>query len=384
MVEDGSTVEGSRSLRLWPGLGVLAALRMAFDARKVIIATAGLLLLQIGWMLLDLAFPGSAEVTPDVVPPAGSVPAQGDLRWVTETGIPHPHGPLEPARMLITPLSALLNPRSDWPAMLHALLGLAWLLVVWGFCGGAIARIASVQQALARQPRIGEAVHFAWRSGRPLILAPMYPLVACAFCSLAGIVFGLLYRIAAGAAVAGVLLFIPLAIGLVMTLLVAALIAGWPLFHAAVACGADDALDVLSRTYGYLNQRLATFVVGLAIAWVLGLAGLVLVDLLAGGVLHLTRWSLSLTGPGPRISDLFSGSGAEAAGKVAYATHRFWLSAVRLVADAWVFSYFWTAATLLYVWLRHDVDGKPATVIDPPAPGPASDVVRGAAGPGTP
>jgi hypothetical protein len=64
------------------------------------------------------------------------------------------------------------------------------------------------------------------------------------------------------------------------------------------------------------------------------------------------------------------------------ATHRFWLSAVRLVANAWVFSYFWTAATLLYFWLRHDVDGTPTTAIDPPAASGATEVVPSAAKPG--
>ena len=49
-------------------------------------------------------------------------------------------------------------------------------------------------------------------------------------------------------------------LGLVMTLLVAGLVAGWPLLHAAMAGGAEDALDALSRTFGYLNQRLGPFI----------------------------------------------------------------------------------------------------------------------------
>jgi hypothetical protein len=343
----------------------MSAVRMAFDAGKLIIAAAGLLLLQIGWALLDVAFPGSFDVTPDVLP--GDVPMRPtDGFWSsTDTGIPLPHRLFEPARILITPLSALLNPRSDGLAMLHALLGLAWLMAVWGPCGGAIARSTIIQVAQVRQPRIGEALRFAWRSAGPLIFAPSYPLVAVAICSLTGIAFGLLYRLPAGPAVAGALLVIPLVAGLVMTLLVAALIAGWPLFHAAIASGADDALDALSRTYGYLNQRLALFAAGLTIAGVIGLAGLTLVDLLAGGVIRLTRWSLSLSGPRPLISSLFLGSDVDA-GPVAMTTHRFWLGAVRLLAHAWIFSYFWTAAAVLYIWLRHDVDGTPTTVIDPP------------------
>ena len=63
-----------------------------------------------------------------------------------------------------------------------------------------------------------------------------------------------------GFAIAGVLLFIPLALGVLMTLLVAGLAAGWPLMVAALASGAETALDAWSRTFGYLNQRLGLFV----------------------------------------------------------------------------------------------------------------------------
>jgi hypothetical protein len=206
-----------------------------------------------------------------------------------------------------------------------------------------------------------------------LILAPAYPLLALAFCALPGLVLGLLYRIPTGPAVAGVFLFIPLLAGLVMTLLVAALLAGWPMFHAAVATGADDALDALSRTYSYLNQRLILFAAGAAIAWVAGLAGLLLVDWLAGGVFRLTRWSLSLGGPPAEIAALF-GRGPADQWPVASSIHRFWLGAVRLLAQAWAYSYFWSAATLLYLWLRHEVDGTPTTTIDPPGGEPPPGV----------
>jgi hypothetical protein len=341
---------------------MVAAVRMAFDGRKLIIAAAGILLLQLGWSLLHLAFPDSVEVTPDVLPRGAAARTADDLAWSTDVSVERL---IKPASNLTTPLFALLDPGSRGLAMLHALLGIAWLLVVWGYCGGAIARIAAIREARSQQTGIVEAVRFAWRSGPSLILAPVYPLVALAFCTLPGLVLGLLYRIPAGPAIAGVLLFIPLLAGLVMTLLVAALVAGWPLFHAALAAGADDALDALSRTYSYLNQRLILVAVGVAIAGAAGLAGLELVDWLAGGVLRMTRWSLSLDGPPSQISALF-GRGPLAEGTAAAASHRFWLGAVRLLAEAWVYSYFWSAATLLYLWIRHEVDGTPTTVIDPP------------------
>jgi hypothetical protein len=360
--------DGTHPPRRWPGLRLTAAVRMAFDSRKVVIATAGLLLLQLGWSLLDLVFVvslASADVTPDVLP-RGPFARPGDaLSWSTETLARLTHRLVEPAHVLLTPLSALFDPRGGWLSMLHAFLGLAWLIVVWGYCGGAIARITAIQEARLRQPGIAEAVRFAWKSGTSLILTPCCPLIGLGFCTLSGLVFGLIYRIPGGSAVAGALLFIPLAVGLLMTLLAAALIAGWPLFHAAVATGAEDALDALSRTYGYISQRLILFAVGIAIAWAAGLAGLALTDLLVAGVVRLTHWSLSLTGPGPAIAGLF-GMGPADPRTVAARTHRFWLGGVQLLVHAWVFSYFWTAATLLYLWLRHEVDGTPVSMIDPP------------------
>jgi hypothetical protein len=366
--------DGIHPPRRWPGLRLTAAVRMAFDTRKLIIAAAGLLLLQLGWSLLDLAFLTSAEVTPDVIPRGRFVRPGDALSLSTDTVARLTHRLVEPARLLLTPLSVLLDPRSGGLTMLHAFLGLAWLIAVWGYCGGAIARIAAVQEARLHQPGIAEAVRFAWKAGIPLILAPCCPLIGLGLCTLTSLAFGLIYRVPGGPAAAGALLFIPLGLGLVMTLLVAALIAGWPLYHAALATGADDALDALSRTYGYINQRLVLFALGLAIAWATGVAGLALLDLLAGGVIRLTQWSLSLTGPRSTIAAFF-GMGYADPRTVAARTHGFWLGGVQLVMRAWVFSYFWTAATLLYLWLRGEVDGTPTNVIDSPGTIAASTTI---------
>ena len=61
--------------RVFPGLRLVGAIRMAFDLRKLIIAALGLALLQLGWSILDRLFPGSAAVTPDTA----AVEAAGGL-----------------------------------------------------------------------------------------------------------------------------------------------------------------------------------------------------------------------------------------------------------------------------------------------------------------
>ena len=188
-----------------------------------------------------------------------------------------------------------------------------------------------------------------------------------AFCALIGAAFGLLYRLpVVGPALAGIGLFFPLAAGLVMTLFLAGLVAGWPLLQAATAGGAEDALDALSRIFGYLNQRLGAYAALVALAWLGGMLGLALVDLLTAGVIRLTHWSLGLTAPIALDGVFLRHAAARRHPRFAGATHAFWLGVVRLLAHGWIFSFFWTAAAYLYLWLRQDVDGTPWTEIDPP------------------
>lgn len=376
MDEDVPSRDERSAYRLVPGLRLIAAMRLAFDPRKLVLAALGLILLQLGWSVLDLALPASAAVTPEAVDLAQPSAARADRYAWPRDGVTALSSRLaQPVRLLTTPLGALLDPASGWGTMGHALLGLIWLMIVWGICGGAIARIAVVQFAAARPCGIGESLRFAMRSLGPLVGAPLCPLLAMAVCALIGVAFGLLYRLpGVGPALAGFGLVIPLAAGLVMAMLVAGLVAGWPLLHAAMAAGADDALDALSRTFSYLNQRLGLFFVGLALAWLTGIGGLFVVDLLADGVIDLTRWSLSLTAPGTLTAEWFAQAGSRA-GPIVTATHRFWLGAVRLLAAGWTFSFFWTGAAGLYLWLRHEVDGTPWTEVDWPSaiPGTGSD-----------
>jgi hypothetical protein len=354
--------------RLLPALRLVGAIRLAFDIRKLAIAALGLALLQSGWSLLDHLVPAVGDATPDVFElstPATNAAQPALWPWVN---VGQSHFRLaEPVRLLVAPLFALIEPGSSWAQMVHALLSLIWLIVVWGICGGAIARIAIVQIATMRTTKLIDAVRFALQAAGPLILAPLCPLIGLAFCAAFGAAFGLLYWLpAVGPALAGALLIVPLAAGLVMTLFVAGLVAGWPLLHAAIAGGAEDALDALSRIFGYLNQRLGAIAALVGLAWIEGILGLAVVDLLTWGVIRLTHWSLDLTGPAA-VTVAFFGPPATSTGAISAATHGFWLGLISLLAHAWVYSFFWTVAAYLYLWLRQDVDGQPMTEIEPSA-----------------
>src|SRR5437763_8105226 len=163
--------------RLVPLLRLIAAMRLAFDLRKLLIATLGLVCLQLGWSVLDAALPSSRAVTPDPFETTQPTVARTEgPAWLGDGVATLSFRLAQPVRLLTTPLRALLDPASGWEKMLHSLLGLIWLMIVWGICGGAIARIGIVQLAKMRQSGIGEGFRFARRSAGPLIVAPLCPL----------------------------------------------------------------------------------------------------------------------------------------------------------------------------------------------------------------
>ena len=130
------------------------------------------------------------------------------------------------------------------------------------------------------------------------------------FCTAILAAFGLIYRVpVVGSALAGVLFVIPLSLGLLMTLVAGELAVGWSLLHAAVAAGAEDALDAVSRSFGYLNQRIGSIVTLVWFRVATGHAGHILVEILAGGMVRLTEWGLGLTGPAAQMAAVFGGAG---------------------------------------------------------------------------
>ena len=135
--------------------------------------------------------------------------------------------------------------------------------------------------------------------------------------------------------------------------------------HATIAAEGEDGFDALSRSFAYVNQRPLRYAACVALAWALGTLGLIVVDLFARMTIHMAQWGLGFGAPGDVLGTLFQGGTAPVA-PTARAAHTFWLSLVGLVAHGWIYSYFWTSAVIIYLVLRHDVDGTPWHVIAPP------------------
>jgi hypothetical protein len=388
MVTEPANPEVFTTQRAGPSwLRLLRAVRLAFDLRKLVLAALGLILLQAGWYVLDRLFPGSPTLTSgllDSAPGPKAVTGVSLDRTAWEPVRSAGWRLTEPARMFATPLISLfgLGKGAGWS--LHALLAVLWVVAVWGLVGGAIARTALVE--ISRMQGLGTlgAVRFALRFALPLIATPLCPLLGIALCALICAGFGLLYWLPAriGTVLGGILLFIPLSLGLVMALLLTGLVAGWPLMHASVAAEAEDMLDALSRSFSYLNQRLGRFAGYVVIAWLIGIPGLLAVDLLVLGVTHLAAWGLGLSAPASSLAGLADPLPGDAAiSQTVAAFPRFWRAALGLLARGWSYAYFWTAASFIYLLLRHDVDGTSWTEVNhaagrerPPDQGEGRDI----------
>ena len=343
-------------LRLFPWLRIFRAPGSAADSKKLVLCMLGLFLMWAGWQSLDLIFPSSSGITPEVFEPREPI-GPDTLSMV-------PWWLTEPARLLTAPFFATLDESSEngRGAFLHAILAAVWTLIVWGLIGGAVARIAVVEIFKGERVELWDAIHFARRKAVPLVGSPLISVLGIILVAafLAG--FGLLYRIPKGPVAAGALAFLPLAGGLILALIVIGLAVSWPLMPASVAAEAEDGFDALSRSYAYVKQRPWNLLWYVAVAFTAGSVGLVFVDVFAHLVVHLAAWGLSFGGPVKVVNALYRGEEPDVSSTVLQ-LHAFWLGVVATLVRAWIYSMFWTSAGVIYVLLRKDVDGKPYSMI---------------------
>jgi hypothetical protein len=95
-----------------------------------------------------------------------------------------------------------------------------------------------------------------------------------------------------------------------------------------------------------------------AAAWLIGIPGFLLAEVFASSLVHLAIWSMSLTAPGSSLANLgYPVPPATAIPRIDASFQTFWRELINLLAHAWAYAYFWSSASLLYLLIRHTVDG---------------------------
>lgn len=357
--------------RWFPWLHLWRAFRLAIHPRAIILGCLAVLLLETGFAgLARLPFVTHPEVL-GAAHGITHVPVEMlSLTWekaylaplaTVRDAFAHGWYVLQPVATHASSAFHLFHHGGGVTGTATAMSGLLLCLLIWSLCGVGIARISGVRFAVDEPVRLREAVAFAARKLISSMGAVIVPLLGVLSLWFAGVVLGWLGHIpGVGGVLVGLGWGLMMLAGLAMALILLGVAVGWPLMLASSAVEDADAFDAFGRIYNYVFARpwYALFLVILTLIY--GSALIVFGATLLTTTNVLTQWSV-----GSGIAELNSEFGSRAI--------QTWHNIGQLVLQGFVVSYFWTAATIVYVLLRKSEDGTPIDAITLPHVTPPGD-----------
>ena len=361
---------------VFPWLVLFRTFRLAKSMSLLFLASLGAVLAPAGWRVGEDLFLADAEVQADA---ELARLVESNRRWPGQRGaLPAPNdgrlprsiheiisaspNTLEPIYLqFVEPVARLFQtPLSITRAAYYAC-GSLWMLLVWGFFGGAVTRIAVVRLGREEPCGLGDGVgHAAARLGA-YVGAPLFPLVGVALLAVPLAGLGLLARGDGGLFAAGLLWIPGLFGGLLMAILLVGLLFGWPLMWGTISAEErGDVFEAFSRSYSYVFQRPLHYLFYGLVAVVYGALAWLLVYHFAEGVIRSTEWAAAL-GAGPeRWAEIvrWRESPSLAAGSPFYGISLMNVGTglVRTIAAGFGYSLFWCLAAAMYLLLRLDTD----------------------------
>jgi hypothetical protein len=325
-----------------------------------------------------------------------NVAADGLGQWFLTREVPVL---IEPLRKFLLPVLGLLTPGSGALNSIYFLLVIVWTLIVWGYVGGAITRMASVQVARGEKVSMREALRFVRTRFVSFFCAPLIPLLFIAVVVVGLSIYGAFFMIPwLGDIVVGGLGW-PLVIlaGLMMAIVLVGLV-GWPMMYATISAEGSDSFDAISRSYSYVYQAPWSYAWYSLVALAYGAAVVFFVGFMGSMVVYLGKWGVSQTPfiqkAGRDPSFLFSyaptsfgwralllegaqttdGHNVVTNGQINYPVEQefranltwynrvgagivaAWLYLFFLMIVGFGYSYFWGASTIVYLLMRRKVD----------------------------
>jgi hypothetical protein len=354
MTEEVGVVRRVVWREMLPWLIIFRAFRISVSLPVLVLATVGLLLSPVGTHVASSLFIGNEDIA--TVEWAVALDDNAANSVFSRLGLSSSNPIVHVYKHFTDPFVQLFD-RSNTirETAYHLFCGL-WSIAVWAFFASAITRIATVQ--LGREERVDfrTAIYYAMRQYGWSFLAPLFPLFGVFLASLPLMLLGLVMRADVGMLVAGVAWPLALLGGLVMTILLLGLGAGWPLMWPTI-CSEEhgDAFEAFSRSFSYVFQRPLQYAFYLFVAVLVGGLGWTLVSHMSEAVIELTYFGTSWGAPNSRV-DLVPISEYTGLLGIGVEIIRQSTGAVRLIAMAFNFSFFFCIMTAIYLVLRRDVD----------------------------
>jgi hypothetical protein len=378
--------------RLFPWLHLTRAFWIAVDIRKLILAAAALMLVSVGFLVCDRLPFGQSNAPPE---------ARETRIWSWEESQSLGYdlgngsdGRRELRRMIHDPRQTLWRITSNWqvvllpfrefvepaavlfrgdatPAQLaDAAARSLWSLIVWSVFGGAISRMAAVQFARDQQIGIRRALVFSASRFPGYLSAPLMPLAGVAILWALCVLGGWIGRIPGGVGegLLGILWGLELLFGFLMAVVLIGVAVGWPLMFATISVEGTDGFDGLSRAYNYVFERPLYLLWQTVVTMCYGTIMIFFVWLMSQMLMQLAVWGVSWGMGYEATAGLIAGSpelvsGAEFANtapSTAWGAQiaRGWMCLLAVFVVGFVYTFFWSSATIVYFVLRHSVDAN--------------------------
>lgn len=367
MSEDRHAVRAIAWREVFPALRLFIALRLALNFRALVLAAIALAGTAAGWRVCGQLFADAEDPW---------LAAQISIydQWPWEQ--PLVHVPPEELTSLDSwwrqsPFVIAWNEISkpfrqvfeaqQFTQFAYLLSCALWSLVVWSFFGGAITRQAAV--AIAREENVpwSELAGFVRSRLSAYFVAPLFPILGTFLAAALLALLGLAMRSGVGVLVGGILWPLVLLGGFMMAFLLIGLFFSWPLMWGAISAEGTDSFGALSHSYSYTYQRPLQYLLYAVAAALIGVLGWYLVSLFVFWILQLSAWGISWGSGSALVGAVYQREDLGALGNAGAALVEFWNNCLRTLAFGFIFSYLWSASTVIYFLLRRLVD---ATEID--------------------
>jgi hypothetical protein len=355
---------------IFPWIIIFRCFRIAISPPLLALATTAVLINPVGWKIAGAVFlspalherqqPHShlaAALPPDIYSWLPSATENAFLATYLE---------------LVEPLARLFRLDFSLSETAYYACGLLWTMALWSFPAGVITRRAIVQLATDEPLGITSAATYAGRNYLWYFLTPFYPLLAVALLALPVACLGLILRLLPGfgAALAGLSWPLIVVAGIAAMWLVGGLMLGFPLMWPTISAERDgDPFEAFSRSYAYVYGKPLHYLFYAVVAALFGALSFIVVLLAVVIVREFGFWALSWGAGGPLAAELREDSldFLSAEFQPAYPSI-FWRFGITLIAlvvgviesvtSAFRFTYFFSAASAIYLLLRYNVDEK--------------------------
>ena len=260
-----------------------------------------------------------------------------------------------------------------------AMLFTAWYLVIWSIFGGAISRIAAVHVARDEKISVRQALRFSISKVLSFLFAPLIPLLIILVIGVVVSATGWLLMTTKLPIVMGLIFFLALLAGFIMTLVALGTLGGFNLMFPTVAVEGSDSFDAISRSFSYVFARPWRMLWYTLVALVYGGIAYLFVRFFLFVMLTLTHffvgWWL-----GPTASQYWNGSPSiwpaptwdnltytidyvhlKGIDDLAAGLISFWVYLAIGLLGAFAISFYFSANTIIYYLMRREVD---ATELD--------------------